>query len=123
LAASTSPVAATSAPVLASSPPPPIPAPVTLLISAVGDCTLGGDVHRASELSPFDAVIAAHDGDLRYPFSGVRALLESDDVTIANLEGTLTTSHEPDEEVSFHFRGRPGYAEILREGSVEVVNL
>jgi poly-gamma-glutamate synthesis protein (capsule biosynthesis protein) len=118
-APSTSPVA----PALASSPSPPIPAPVTILISAVGDCTLGGDVHRASELSPFDAVIAAHGGDLRYPFSGVRALLESDDVTIANLEGTLTTSYEPSDDVPFHFRGKPAYAEILREGSVEVVNL
>lgn len=122
-AASTLPVAATLAPVSAAAPSPPVPAPVTIRISAVGDCTLGGDVQRASELSVFDAVIAAHGGDLRYPFSGVRALLESDDVTIANLEGTLTTSHEPSADVPFHFRGKPAYAEILREGSVEVVNL
>ena len=97
--------------------------PVTIRVSAVGDCTLGGDAHTASSLGPFDAVIAAHGGDLRYPFSGVLALLQDDEVTIANLEGTLTRSFEPEEGLSFHFRGKPEYAAILREGSVEVVNL
>ena len=124
-AASTSLPAAEITPSAApsSSAPAPTPAPITLRVSAVGDCTLGGDVRGAAALSPFDAVIAAHGGDLRYPFSGVLALLESDDVTIANLEGTLTTSNEPIEEGPFHFRGKPEYAAMLREGSVEVVNL
>jgi poly-gamma-glutamate capsule biosynthesis protein CapA/YwtB (metallophosphatase superfamily) len=74
-------------------------------------------------VGPFDAVIAAHGGDLRYPFSGVLPLLQDDDLTIANLEGTLTASFEPEGDVPFHFRGKPEYAAILREGSVEVVNL
>jgi hypothetical protein len=97
--------------------------PVTIWVSAVGDCTLGGDARGASALSPFDAVIAAHGGDLRYPFSGVLPLLASDDLTIANLEGTLTRSPDPEGDVPYHFRGKPEYAAILREGSVEVVNL
>jgi poly-gamma-glutamate synthesis protein (capsule biosynthesis protein) len=80
-------------------------------------------VHSESSVGPFDAVIAAHGGDLGYPFSGVLALLQDDEVTIANLEGTLTTSYEPAPGLSFHFRGKPEYAGILREGSVEVVNL
>lgn len=92
-------------------------------VSAVGDCTLGGDVHSAASSGPFDAVIAAHGGDMRYPFSGVLDVLRDDEVTIANLEGTLTTSYEPQPGLSFHFRGKPEYAAILREGSVEVVNL
>jgi hypothetical protein len=107
----------------ASAPPPPAPPPITIRVSAVGDCTLGGDVHGANARSPFDAAIDAHGGDLRYPFSGVLALLEDDDLTIANLEGTLTTASDPDGEVPFHFRGKPAYAAILREGSVEVANL
>jgi poly-gamma-glutamate synthesis protein (capsule biosynthesis protein) len=97
--------------------------PITVRISAVGDCTLGGDARVASSTGPFDAAIAAHGGDLRYPFSGVLSLLQDDDVTIANLEGTLTASFEPQGDVPFHFRGKPEYAGILREGSVEVVNL
>jgi poly-gamma-glutamate synthesis protein (capsule biosynthesis protein) len=96
---------------------------ITIRVSAVGDCTLGGDARAASTTGPFDAAIAAHGGDLRYPFSGVLALLQDDDVTIANLEGTLTASFEPEGDVPFHFRGKPEYAAILREGSVEVVNL
>ncbi len=97
--------------------------PVTVRVSAVGDCTLGGDVQTESAIGPFDAAITAHGGDLRYPFSGVLGLLQDDDVTIANLEGTLTTSFEPEPGCAFHFRGKPEYAAILREGSVEVVNL
>ncbi|MEP7121095.1 MAG: CapA family protein [Byssovorax sp.] len=92
-------------------------------MSAVGDCTLGGDTRVASAVGPFDAAIAEHGGDFRYPFSGVLSLLQDDDVTIANLEGTLTASFEPEGDVPFHFRGKPEYAAILREGSVEVVNL
>jgi len=107
----------------ALAPPPAAPPPITLRVSAVGDCTLGGDVRGANARSPFDAVIDAHGGDLRYPFSGVLALLEDDDLTIANLEGTLTASSEPDGAVPFHFRGKPAYAAILLQGSVEVVNL
>lgn len=80
-------------------------------------------MHSAGASGPFDAVIAAHGGDMRYPFSGVLALLQDDEVTIANLEGTLTNSYEPAAGLTFHFRGKPEYAAILREGSVEVVNL
>jgi poly-gamma-glutamate synthesis protein (capsule biosynthesis protein) len=107
----------------ASAPPPAAPPPITIRVTAVGDCTLGGDVQRAASRTPFDAVIDAHGGDLRYPFSGVLPLLADDDLTIANLEGTLTTASEPDAEVPFHFRGKPAYAAILREGSVEVANV
>ena len=42
---------------------------------------------------------------------GVKKIFEEDDLTIANLEGTLTT------------RGLPEYTAILKAGDIEVVNL
>lgn len=91
-------------------------------LSAVGDCTLGDPA--GSELAPgsFHDVLAKHGGDLAYPFSGVRALLEDDDLTIANLEGTLTT-RAPRTDIPFAFRGRPEFAGMLPLGSVELVAL
>jgi poly-gamma-glutamate capsule biosynthesis protein CapA/YwtB (metallophosphatase superfamily) len=98
------------------------PEPVILRVSAVGDCTLGGD-YRGDGPNPFDAAIAAHGGDLRYPFSGVLSTLADDDVTVANLEGPLTSSDKPVSQGTYRFRGKPEYARILAEGSVEIVNL
>lgn len=91
-------------------------------LSAVGDCTLGDPA--GSELAPgsFHDVLAKHGGDLAYPFSGVRALLEGDDLTIANLEGTLTT-RAPRTDIPFAFRGKPEFARMLPLGSVELVAL
>jgi poly-gamma-glutamate synthesis protein (capsule biosynthesis protein) len=95
----------------------------TVTISAIGDCTLGGDFFDPNAPTPFDLTLAAHGNDLRYPFSGVVHLLRDDDLTIANLEGPLTSYKRPIAEGKFHFRGKPEYASILALGSVEVANL
>jgi poly-gamma-glutamate synthesis protein (capsule biosynthesis protein) len=97
-----------------------------VVVSAVGDCTLGGDHHAsqgASALDAFDVEVQAHRGDLAWFFSGVRSILAADDVTVANLEGTLTVVTDPDGDTPFHFRGKPRYAGVLTAGSVEVVNV
>ncbi len=64
-----------------------------------------------------------HKNDWSYPFSNVIEVFRNDDLTIVNLEGTLTTSIEPIPEGKFHFRGKPAYARILAESSIEVANL
>jgi poly-gamma-glutamate synthesis protein (capsule biosynthesis protein) len=91
-------------------------------LSAVGDCTLGDPAGSERAPGSFHDVLAKHGGDLAYPFSGVRALLEDDDLTIANLEGTLTT-RAPRTDIPFAFRGRPEFAGMLPLGSVELVAL
>lgn len=124
-------VPAASVPSSSAQPSPPIPSavapakppPVTITISAVGDCTLGGGIENGIDVTPFDQMMAKHKDDLTYPFSGVLELFRNDDVTIANLEGTLTSSTEPIAEGKFHFRGKPEYARILKESSIEVANL
>lgn len=93
--------------------------PVTLTLSAAGDCTLGGDPSSHN----FTAFKRAYqDGGAEYFFKNVRTVFEADDLTIVNLEGPLTnaTRHR---KKKFAFRGDPAYAKILTAGSVEVANL
>ena len=88
-------------------------------ISAIGDCTLGTD-ENFSPLSSFNTMEEMY--GTSYFFENVRSIFEADDVTFANFEGVLTTlDTRADKE--FAFRGDPSYAEILADGSVEVVNL
>ncbi len=91
----------------------------TVTISAVGDCTLGTDesFDSSTNFDAFDAV----NGDA-YFFENVRGILQDDDVTFANFEGTLTTATEP-EEKEYAFKGDPSYTAILQDGSIEVVTL
>ncbi len=95
-------------------------APVTITISAVGDCTLGTDEGFDSSSS----LVAKYNEvqDPAYFFQNVVSVLGSDDLTIANLEGTLTTATERQDK-TYAFKGDPSYAGILTSGSVEAVNL
>lgn len=96
------------------------PADTEILITAVGDCTLGGDNEYGLE-DRFRKYYDQHGAD--YFFSGVRNLFESDDLTIVNLEGPLTTSRDKREGRKFNFRGSPEYVNILSGSSVEIANL
>ncbi|HBV87816.1 MAG TPA: D-Ala-D-Ala dipeptidase [Desulfosporosinus sp.] len=97
----------------------------SITISAIGDVTLGQDERFLYEGS-FD-----HYYKLKGPsyfFSGVKKILSEDDLTIANLEGTLTNAKEkPDkshqENRAFFFKGNPHYTAILKDGSIEAVNI
>jgi poly-gamma-glutamate synthesis protein (capsule biosynthesis protein) len=63
-----------------------------------------------------------HDRSPAWFFSSVQSILGADDLTIANLETTLTTAREPALPGRPRFRGKPEYAAILPAGSVELVN-
>jgi poly-gamma-glutamate synthesis protein (capsule biosynthesis protein) len=109
-------------PARAQSAEPPAPAPAPLLISAVGDCTLGSELQVRGTPGSFHAEMEARGNDYRYPFSGVLEVLSRDDLTIANLETTLSTRN-PVSKGRYVFRGEPAYARILVEGSVEIVSV
>lgn len=100
----------------------PDAAPKTLLISAVGDCTLGGQFESADAPGSFSQELAAHGDDYRYPFANVLSVLSQDDLTIGNLETTLTNVPHPQPH-QIRFKGKPAYTAVLREGSVELVNV
>ena len=92
----------------------------TITISAAGDCTLGTDEgfnYKRSFKRKYDAV-----QDPAYFFQNVQPVFAQDDLTIVNMEGTLTeeTTREPKQ---FAFKGDAEYAKILTAGAVEAANL
>ena len=100
--------------------PTPLPiADTKIIISAVGDCTLGSDDDFEKSTS-FDTMYA--NTSASYFFRNVKDIFEQDDLTIVNLEGPLTTSDD-EQEKEFAFKGKPEYANILKEGSVEAANV
>ena len=92
-----------------------------ITISAVGDCTLGRD-DNYDYVNSLPDVLKQNEHDYSYFFRGVKDVLESDDLTIANLEGTFTP-YEQKRDKKFTFKGDLDYPNILLAGSVEAVNL
>ena len=95
--------------------PEPTPRDEYFVISMCGDCTLSSSQRE----NTFEYIV---DGDMAYPFSGVKQFFEDDYLTIANLECSL--SPEPLYGGStFQFCGDAENAQMLIEGSVEFVTL
>lgn len=92
-----------------------------IVISAVGDCTLGTDTNFGYSNS-FTNVLDDNNRDFGYFFKGVEDIVQNDDLTIANLETTFTSSNNRVDK-TFNFKGDSDYASILTEGSIEAVNL
>lgn len=90
------------------------------VLSFAGDCTLARFNEKAGK-GRFPHVYALSDS-LTYPFDRVRGVFACDDVTLINLEGTLTrsTRHQDKE---FYFRGDPEYAAMLPASSIEAAGL
>lgn len=94
---------------------------VSITITAVGDCTLGGDTNNITGFKRFHNMVKKKGYD--YFLENFRPLFESDDLTIVNLEGPLTVSEDKKSGKRFNFRGDPGNVAILAGSSVEICNL
>lgn len=96
----------------------------TITISAVGDNTLGTDPSFGYP-SSFTQAFDQKGPD--YFFSGVKDVFQKDDLTIANLETTLTRatkkSYKGPNGAGFFFKGDPSYTSILKAGSIEAVDV
>lgn len=103
---------------LPSPTPTPVP-PVSLTVSVVGDCTLGTD-----ENFDYNTSLNAYfySQGKNYFMENVKSIFSADDLTIANLEGTLTTSDSRADKL-YAFKGDPDFAQILSSGSIEAVNM
>lgn len=95
-----------------------VSSPVSLTLSVVGDCTLGTD-----ETFDYDTSLNAYyeNYGADYFLQNVKDIFSTDDLTIANFEGTLTDSDER-EDKTFAFKAPASYASMLTGGSVEAVN-
>ncbi|MDD4113818.1 MAG: CapA family protein [Herbinix sp.] len=93
----------------------------TITISAAGDVTLGRDESFGWERT-FDHELELQDGDFAYFFNNVKHIFEADDLTIVNLETTLTTATKKADK-KFRFKADPSYVEILKQGNIEAVSI
>ena len=98
--------------------PAPLAEEKSYVISVVGDCTLAS----AQFIDPSEhRSIEYHiQQDYAYPFSNTKDYFTGDDLTLANLECTLSDTKFFSYE-QFSFLAPAAYAEILNEGGVDFV--
>ena len=100
-------------------------------LSAIGDVMLGGDKRRVPKADDpigdkktsyqrFKDIFDKHGA--AYFFANVKGTLKDDDITIANIEGVLTsaTAHAKKNIV---ISGAPKYREILRDSGVDIASI
>lgn len=93
--------------------------PAELLLTFTGDCILGTDEFFAWDTG-FNAYYERYGGE--YFLDQVRDIFREDDLTIINMEGTLTEETTRLEK-QFAFKGDPQFVDILTSSSVEAANV
>ncbi|MBP3900900.1 MAG: CapA family protein, partial [Blautia sp.] len=99
--------------------PTPVPEPISITLSVVGDCTLGMDETFEYDTS-FNNYYEMYGS--AYFMQNVKDIFAADDLTIANLETTLTTAETKREGRYYNFKAPMEYAKILTDGNIEAVN-
>ncbi|MFZ5354381.1 MAG: CapA family protein [Bacillota bacterium] len=92
---------------------------ISITVSAAGDCTLGTDYAFGYSGSFIEE---ADKNGSTYFFKNVKHIFSADDLTIVNLETTLTDADKSADK-RFRFKGPPHYTDILKAGSIEAVNI
>ncbi|WP_432403579.1 CapA family protein [Wukongibacter sp. M2B1] len=90
-------------------------------ISFAGDCILG-NYEGATYAYSLPWVLKNQNNNYGYFLEKVKPIFEKDDLTLVNLENPLTSSNERSDK-QFSFRGDPSYVNILKAGSIEMVNI
>lgn len=102
---------------------PEVTAPVdqitTVTLTFTGDCTLGSNQKHSYDGS-FHEYYDKKGPD--YFLSRVRDIFQADDITVVNLEGSLTNSTDLQEKLWNH-KGPPEYVQVLTGSSVEVATM
>ncbi|MDD2648579.1 MAG: CapA family protein [Eubacteriales bacterium] len=93
----------------------------SLNFNFVGDCTLACNEDMKGYPESFMSYIT--NNGYEYPFKNVKALLEKDDLTIANVECVLSDVRTGKRKKTYNFRAPAEYAQILTNGSIELANL
>lgn len=96
----------------------PAPGSQTITLSFVGDCTLGTD--NAEAEGSFEEYYQTYGAP--YFFQNVKSILEGDDLTVGNLEGTFTLTDDRNGSL-YAYKADPSRVTILAEGGIDAVNV
>ncbi|MGI6046067.1 MAG: CapA family protein [Eggerthellaceae bacterium] len=91
-----------------------------ITVSFAGDCTLGTDENFSYDTS-FNARYES-ENDPSYFMKNVKSIFDNDDLSVANMEGTLTTATTRADK-TYAFKGKDEYAQVLSQGGIEVVDM
>lgn len=97
---------------------------VLLTITCTGDFTIGGDTRKSTNI--FENELKKQQGDIHFTMRNMKSILEADDMTLVNFEGTLTESRyvpANKKKNQFLFSAPPAYVAMLSENGVEAVSL
>ena len=93
-----------------------------ITVTFTGDVTLGCEERLRDKDYAFNGFARSEGFD--WFFANVKHIFEADDLTVVNLEGVLSDSSSSENTgKTYRFRGRPSYADILKNASIEAVNL
>ncbi len=96
----------------------PAPGSHTITLSFVGDLTLGTDNPEAE--GSFEEYYQTYGAP--YFFQNVKSILEGDDLTVGNLEGTFTLTDDRQGSL-YAYKADPSRVAILAEGGIDAVNV
>lgn len=90
----------------------------SITVTCLGDCTLARD-----DNADYDESLEMYydENGPSYFFANLLSVTESDDMTLANLECTFTTSEDRTDNI-YAFKADPSHVQILKDGSIECVN-
>ncbi len=91
----------------------------SITVTFAGDCTLGTDSAFDYSTS-FNAMFESQDPS--YFLANVKDIFANDDLSIVNMEGTLTESTDRQDK-TFAFKGDPEYAKVFSTSSVEAASM
>lgn len=91
-----------------------------ITITVAGDTMLGSNEFVRPHDYSYDAYLEKY--GYAYPLEKMQSLLAHDDITLVNLEISLNSYITP-LKGELVFRGKPEYAQVLSEGSVEIANI
>lgn len=92
----------------------------TVKVTFAGDCTLGTD-EAFNQSTSFNTAYE-NKGDPSWFLANVEPIFSEDDLTIVNMEGTLTTATARQDK-KFAFKGDAEYAKVFSTSSVEAASM
>ncbi|MBR1586069.1 MAG: CapA family protein [Clostridia bacterium] len=92
-----------------------------LVVTFVGDCTLGSEDRLRDTDTAFDSYLK--NNGYTYFFEKVQSVIAHDDLTVANLEGVFSNSASGKVKKTYNFRGPVSFVNVLTQSSIECVNI